>query len=279
MNLLFCVDDKFSHRMLVTLYSIIKNTRERNISFYLASKDGLKNEEEIKVFCQTFNVNYQPIKVGGIFENAPSYGRYPETVYYRLLAHEYLPKDLDKILYLDADILVINDILKLYQKDIEDYLCAACSHTSAFDSVDAVNRWRVDALDNEAYFNSGVLLMNLKNMRKEINQEDIYNYIDQTINLLKIVLPDQDVLNTLYGTRIRALPDIYFNYDTRFDFSYFRDDPSWNPDKVMEQTIILHFCGSNKPWDKHARNPYAYLYKHYERKMIQELEEKGLEEE
>lgn len=50
---------------------------------------------------------YTPVVVGEeAFEDAPTTDRYPETIYYRLLAHEYLPKELDKILYVDADICV-----------------------------------------------------------------------------------------------------------------------------------------------------------------------------
>lgn len=53
-----------------------------------------------------------------VFEDAPTTNRYPETIYYRLLAHEYLPKELDKILYVDADILCLNDVVPLYKLNL-----------------------------------------------------------------------------------------------------------------------------------------------------------------
>ncbi len=86
---------------------------------------------EIEEFCEALGIIYEPVVIGEkAFEDAPSTDRYPETIYYRLLAHEYLPKDLDRILYLDADILCLNDICPLYEMELGASLYAAASHGS-----------------------------------------------------------------------------------------------------------------------------------------------------
>ena len=72
----------------------------------------------------------QSLSVQDLFLNKPPVSdRYPESIYYRLLAQNYLPKDLDKVLYLDADILCINDLQPLYELPLEDHLYAAANHS------------------------------------------------------------------------------------------------------------------------------------------------------
>lgn len=274
MNLLFCVDENYTNKMLVTLYSLLENTEERNIHLYVVSKEVLSNEDRIRKFCQDYEISFHPIRVGEIFKDAPVSKRYPSTIYYRLLAHYYLPKDLDKVLYLDADILVINDIKPLYDTDVTGYLYGASSHSVIFETMDDINRARVSSYENEEYYNSGVLVMNLENIRKEVKAEDIYRHIDECINPLKLILPDQDILNTLYGHRVKSLPDVIYNYDTRLNLVYYKEDPAnWNPDWVMENTVVLHYCGKDKPWDTLGRGKYDYLYKHYEGKLKKKMKE------
>lgn len=108
--------------------------------------------------------------------------------------------------------------------------------------------------------------MNLPKIREEVHSDKITEFIDK--NRLKIILPDQDVLNGLYGEKIKPLPDKKYNYDTRKNYSYFIKNPqAWNVDWVFKNTIILHFCGKNKPWNSKSLNPYHFLYKHYENKF------------
>lgn len=115
------------------------------------------------------------------FEDAPTTNRYPETIYYRLLAHEYLPQDLDKILYVDADILCLNDMVALYEMDLEDKLYAAASHTSDGNISNLVNKLRLRNFEAESYFNSGVLLMNLEAIRQSVFRKDILITLRKTV--------------------------------------------------------------------------------------------------
>lgn len=77
-------------------------------------------------------------------------------------------------------------------------------------------------------------------------------------------MPDQDVLNALYGDRVLELDDFIWNYDAR-NFSNYRmrsfgeADIDW----VMKNTAVLHFCGKLKPWHAHYRHRFGVLYRHY----------------
>lgn len=113
-NLLFSIDDRYVEQFKTTLYSVYLNSPSALLHVFVLQKKLLKRNVEIEEFCEALGIIYEPVVIGEkAFEDAPSTDRYPETIYYRLLAHEYLPKDLDRILYLDADILCLNDICPL----------------------------------------------------------------------------------------------------------------------------------------------------------------------
>ena len=105
-NLLFSIDDRYVEQFKTTLYSVYLNSPSALLHLFVLQKKLLKRNVEIEEFCEALGIIYEPVVIGEkAFEDAPSTDRYPETIYYRLLAHEYLPKDLDRILYLDADFM------------------------------------------------------------------------------------------------------------------------------------------------------------------------------
>lgn len=266
-NLLFAINDDYVEQFKVTLYSLWQNASKKQMAVYLLQKAPLSENEAINRFCQELQITYHPVIIGEMaFEDAPTTDRYPETIYYRLLAQDYLPADLDRILYLDADILCLNDIVPLYQADLKDDLYAAASHTSDANIPELVNKLRLGNFEAESYYNSGVLLMNLPEIRRQVQKSDILDYIATNGRIL--FLPDQDILNALYGHKVFQIPDEIYNYDARYNVLYFaRSSGKWDLDWVLEHTVFLHFCGRDKPWKKNYRGRYAALYKHYQQRV------------
>ncbi|MFA9413095.1 glycosyltransferase family 8 protein [Streptococcus sp. E29BA] len=264
LNLLFSINDSYVDQFKVTLFSLVQQTPDRDLHVYLLQQPRLSREPEVEVFCRKLGVSYHALVIDkGAFADAPTSDRYPETIYYRLLAHEYLPDDLDKILYLDADILCINPVTALYDLDLGEQLYAAASHTEDANVTDVVNRLRLGDYESKNYFNSGVLLMNLTKIRQMVKREDIMTYIAARQNLL--FLPDQDVLTALYGHHITLIPDQIYNFDTRYHLIYAAKSlGKWDLDWVMANTVFLHFCGRDKPWKPSYRNMFSGLYKHYQ---------------
>jgi len=125
-----------------------------------------------------------------------------------------------------------------------------------------VNKIRLNTYETDGYFNSGVLLMNLRAQRNEIREEDIFRYVSE--HKLELILPDQDILNGLYGSRIMPLDDSLYNYDAhRYETYRMISSGEKDVDWVMRNTVILHFCGKNKPWIKPNRSRFGILHKHY----------------
>ena len=246
MNLLFAIDDNFVQQLETVLLSIHLNTKSQEFNIYVLQKKRLAKEAELAAFCKQLKMTYHPVMVKqSLFENAPVTDRYPTTIYYRLLAHQMLPQALHKILYLDADILCINDLSPLYNTALGNNLFASAIHASLMNTTDVINKIRLQNFGADGYYNSGVLLMNLDLMRQEVDANQIFDYIRRHI----LLLPDQDVLNALYSERIKTIPDQLYNFDTRNGKIYETISlGEWDLDWVIKNTVILHYCGREKPW-------------------------------
>lgn len=262
MNLLFSIDDRFWRQMLTVLNSIRLNSQSCQIDVYVIQSQKLAHTKEIKQICELWGMHYHPIVIKDEeFDQAPVTDRYPKTIYYRLLAHQYLPKQLHRILYLDADVLCINDVGSLYDTDLDGYLYASAIHTGLTGTTEVINKIRLQNFDADGYYNSGVLLINLDLIRQRVHAEDIYEYIREHV----LLLPDQDVLNALYGKDIKTVPDQLYNFDARKGQTYETISfGEWTLDWVIKHTVILHYCGRHKPWlvDKNTGR-YTALYKNY----------------
>ena len=202
-----------------------------------------------------------PISVdGGVLEQAPVTKQYPQEMYYRLLAAQLLPEDLQRVLYLDPDILIINSLRPLWELDLGDRMFAAAAHTGKTELANNVNKLRLGT--EGKYFNSGVLLMDLEKARERIEPEQIFSFVES--HGAELVLPDQDVLNVMYENDIFEIDDFIWNYDARKFSSYFlRSAGNATMEWVMEHTAILHFCGKAKPWKQHYTHRFGVLYQHY----------------
>ncbi|MCD8384189.1 MAG: glycosyltransferase family 8 protein [Clostridiales bacterium] len=262
--LLTTLNEDYLPQLQVLLTSIRINNPGERFQLYLIHRSFSDQRlEELDSQCRRWNVELFPLHVDeAIFADAPVTRQYPQEMYYRLLAPQLLPETLERILYLDPDILVINPIRPLWELDLEGNLFAAAAHTGKTEIANDVNRIRLQ-MENE-YYNSGVLLIDLARGREEIDPEQIFQYAEA--HPKELILPDQDILNVLFGDRIKPLDDYIWNYDARkysnYQFrSYGESDVSW----VMEHTAILHFCGRAKPWKPLYRHRFGVLYKHYQR--------------
>ena len=264
MNILLTLDRNYLVPMRVLLTSLFLNNPGECFHIYLAG-DGLTQEDlaSARALCARFSSRLTLLDVDDhLFSAAPTLRYYSRAMYYRLLAAELLPDTLQRVLYLDPDMLVLGPLHDLYDTDMDGRLFAACIHKGLVDLSTPVNRMRLGTPDAEGYFNSGMLLMNLREMRLHVHPQEIFDYVEQNRQLL--VLPDQDVLNALYADAILPLDERLYNYDARKYSEYLvasqsKCDMAW----VMENTRILHFCGKKKPWKKTVTGRFLSLYRHY----------------
>jgi lipopolysaccharide biosynthesis glycosyltransferase len=106
--------------------------------------------------------------------------------------------------------------------------------------------------------------MNLQLQRQLVSEREIYDFVEKYRT--KLIMPDQDIMNALYSSKIKPLDEKLYNYDVRrYAFYRIRSGGQCDMDFVFDHTVILHFCGRKKPWLKGYSGKFHALYKHYER--------------
>lgn len=261
-SILVSLDQAYLTQLQVLLTSMSCNNPGEYFDIYLLHS-GIPEQSLKPVVqqCERLSYHLYPILVDDtLFARAPTTKQYPKEMYYRLLAGSLLPKQLNRILYLDPDILVINPLRPLWEMDLKGNLFAAAAHTGKTELANNVNRLRLGTKHD--YYNSGVLLMDLEEGRKQITPDVIFHYVEE--HEKEMLLPDQDILNALYGDQILPLDDVIWNYDAR-NYNTYRlaGAGQWNTDWVMQHTVILHFCGKAKPWKPGYLYRFGVLYLHY----------------
>lgn len=261
-SILSTLDRNYLPQLQVLLTSLrINNPSEKIVLYLLHSGIPESALAGVELQCSAYGYSFVPIRVENtLFQDAPVTRQYPKEMYYRLLAPQLLPADVERVLYLDPDILIINPIRPLWETDLRGNLFGAAAHTGKTELANSVNQLRLGT--QRDYYNSGVLLMDLAAGRREIRPDALFTYVEK--HRKELVLPDQDLLNGLYSQRILDLEDVIWNYDARNYSNYLLRsggvcDLRW----VMEHTSILHFCGKEKPWKPKYFHRFGILYQHY----------------
>lgn len=159
-------------------------------------------------------------------------------------------KDLDSILYMDSDIVVKSDISELFQIDLSDYYLAASYEF--FEYLKRIQYSLKRSLGKFFYFNSGIMLLNLRKMREENISEKLWDY---KLNKAKTTLMDQESLNAICASKTLHLP-IKWNFNPLFNNKSFVKyiNKVYNSNytalsDLIEDIKVIHYVGAkDKPW-------------------------------
>lgn len=168
-----------------------------------------------------------------------------------MLYRLFLPKvckQINRIIYLDVDILVTGDLRKLWDVDLGDNIIGSVLDIqSTRDIVNVQARYFDKEIDSTFYFNSGVLLMNLAKMREKSLESSVdlsQEYLAFFDKYPHALWCDQDFLNYKYQGECKTLPSM---------FNYIPCDPDFVNGSLLDNQIVIHFAGFYKPWN--CRNP------------------------
>lgn len=235
----FAVDDGYCPFLAVAIQSLIENSSEENTYLIKILNTGIgeRNKAEIEKY-QRKNVEIEFVDLGSYIESIKDklYTRdyYSKTTYFRLFLPNLYPQ-FDKVLYLDSDIVILDDIAKLYNTDMEDALVAAApDDVIRFNEVFQIYVEKVVGVaDYHRYFNAGILLMNLKEMRRIEFQEKFIYSLDR---ITFAVAQDQDYLNRLCKGRVKFLERTWNRM------------PIQDPSIATEDVKLVHYNLAFKPW-------------------------------
>ena len=244
-NILVTLDENYIPYLNVMLTSLLHSNPDDYFDVYLLhSSVSAKATEDTKRILGTSGrlISVQAKDIG--LETAPTTSRYPQEIYYRIFAAKYLPESVDRILYLDPDIIINGSIAELYHTPMDHYYFAAASHVGPV--LQKINELRLDMDENSPYINSGVMMMNLKRLRDEQSLEEVFDFIERRKNFL--ILPDQDIISSLYGTKILALDPFRYNMTEVLYKQHSPFEKSLTLDWIRNNSVVIHYCGRNKPW-------------------------------
>lgn len=256
-NILVTVDENYVPQMNVMLCSL-KNS-DKNCFFNVFVMNRNLGDEKLDGARKILGKSGKVISVkteDSSLSGAPISDRYPKEMYYRIFAAKYLPENVDRILYLDPDLIVRKNLDELYDIDLDGYYYAAATHIRKF--IHKINEKRLDLAPQSPYINSGVMMINLALLRKEQDFKTVFDYIEG--HKKKLLLPDQDVLSAVYGEKIKPIDSFRFNMTERLYFLYRAGKEKINLDYVEKNSAIIHYCGKNKPWKDDYRGKLKKYY-------------------
>jgi lipopolysaccharide biosynthesis glycosyltransferase len=256
-------DDSYARHIGALLCSIFENQSGKyRIDVFVLSKDiSSEHSAHLLTICRRYGSQLTILPVDqDTFRNAPAQAYYTDVNYYRLLLPELLDARIDRILYLDSDIIVLAPLDDVWQTDVTSFAAAA---------VPDGRRLRDDEMpgtaDRTVPVNSGLLLLNLDHWRRQRVFDQILAFIRQPDNETMLRYVDQDALNAVLAGRCRSLP-------LRFNVQPFVFDPArrtvFSADEralALKDPAVIHFCGPRKPWHYRCVHPYRSLYWKYAR--------------
>lgn len=276
-HLLYCINRSYVEQMMVSLSSVLRHGQLGPLDVHIINRD-LTQEDKMRISllssssCHISFIHFDEDRLQG----SPTSSRYPLEIYFRLFSPILLPDEVDRILYLDADVICINPLVELYDYDIEDKYIIACTHTKR--TLTTINAIRLGLdFDSEApYINTGVMLMNIASLRKDFNSTSILTLIEKRGGAF--ILPDQDIVMALYGERIALVDSLRYNLSDRIMLlANIARQPAnrLSAQSVRKDSCLIHYCGRNKPWKKRYAGVLGCFYEEEKEALDRLLTEAG----
>ena len=231
-------DENYVEYMGATIVSILKNSGDNYIYFHLIidsisedDKNKLISLKKIKNCEIIFYNNIDLSRYKRLFEKTADKLYWSPACYYRLEIPNLI-KDVDKILYLDCDIIVRKDISELFNIDISEFYLAAVTHPVNIDHF----KTRIGLNINDKYFCSGMLLINNKLFIDDNLKERCIDFLE---NANEIYSPDQDALVIATKNRVKII-------DEKYSYFAYRGYHA-NADNV-DNINLIHYASAKKPW-------------------------------
>jgi lipopolysaccharide biosynthesis glycosyltransferase len=258
MHICFITDRSYLLPALTSITSLLINNSQHRFFLHIIAKNLSEKEKNLFYKIKTGNSEIEVIEPWCDFDEINAVHPYvTETSMYKF----YLPeifKDLTKILYLDVDILVQGDISSLFEMNIEDVYAATVK------DMDATIKGQTDHLCLKNYFNSGMMLLNLKKMRDNDITTKLIEYKRKTSN---DNFMDQNALNKIFNDEVIYLSPKYnylktIEHNTVESISEFFNITNEELKNISQKPLILHITGQRKPWNTCSAPCFNEFYKY-----------------
>lgn len=262
-------DDRFAPYLGIALHSVLEAaSANENLHFFVfddaishRNKTAIEALQSVRPFRLTWltpNMN--------LFAGAPTSQSLSRAAYTRLLMGSLLPKSVTRVIYMDCDVFVSSPLSGLWKTDLHDCVAGGVTDIGVMRMArEGKHAWPWQ----DAYINSGVLLVDLARWRAERVEQALLTYLAHPRYPLQC--HDQDIINfVLYG-KIAVL-------DPCWNAQVFWARPEWDDYKdilllrrALNHARILHFCCPNKPWHQGGgASEYRRIYRSFMRRTGRE---------
>lgn len=262
-SIVLASDDNFVQHCMVTMSSVLKNNTD--VHFYLFT-EGLKerNSSSLNSFVKSkggqltiCTINSSVIKD---FPMPKSGGEHISVAtYYRLFVERFLPSEIQRVIYMDCDMVVRGSLSDLWETDLTGKAMGAVYQACSAEAEKDLGRLNIPI--DEGYFNAGLLLINLDYWRSHDVTNRLFAFIRMHSNLIK--QHDQDVLNAVLYKEVKAI-SYTWNFLPLFINKFSRQFPIKADYSItIEYPIVIHYVSVPKPWEYGCSNPYKNEYYKY----------------
>lgn len=248
MNIITALNRKYIPYTVTMLVSLGINENEHVDAYLLNSELTNKDMEEIRNALSEYDVEAHSLSVDRkkFSDRLPYNSQWSIETYYRLMMLELLPQTIDRILYLDGDMVINKSLSDLYHAEFEGAEIIACDDKSGLNTPDSYGpkhneMFREAYAQGYRYFNAGVMLLNIEEMRKKYSFQTYLDAIDAWD--YKMEAPDQDILNWVHWKKVAYVDCMVYDL-----FARVAHNAQITYEEVKEGTAIIHFAGA-KPWD------------------------------
>lgn len=270
LDIAFSVNNRYAQYLGATILSILAHHPKEEVRVHILYKEIaqsiLQDLDNLAQQTPNLELHFHLLEDQQFSAIPIRTEQFPIESFSRFLLPELLA-DLDRILYLDVDILVHGNLMELFQTDLEGYALGAIVEADIFKYY----QWYLDSLGfaaTDAYFSSGVLLMDLNKMRQDGATNQLVTMAIDKARDYKF--PDQDILNLYYKGNFKQLSPAYNYTDVR----------KQNKELTTDEIVIEHFNGDIKAWHAITKIPdylqdSALAYQDYQTQFFS-IQEKPL---
>ena len=248
--------DDYNRHAGVTLLSLLEHSSLPVTAHLLYDANLSKGKEKEEAYNKSCyqkiadkygcELHFHHVDVPEWVRDIPSVNNYTPGALLRLYLPELLSR-VNKIVYLDCDMVVLTDISKLWNNELGDMILGACSDDIRFNVTKKIRDfYTAKGISVESYFNSGTLLLNLKEMREQNFTTKVFEWLS---NNKDVLYPDQDMLNWYTQKNYLCLDEKY-NVLVRSTIQSNLNDS------------IIHYLGGEKPWKKYNGEIDNYYWKY-----------------
>ena len=248
MNIATALNKQYLLYTIVMLTSLCENNPVHIDAYILNTELDAGDFRKLDDSLEKYDIRCVDTKIDASWFDArcPHTEEWSMETYYRLLLPDLLPADVERLLYLDVDLIIHQSLAELYDRDLEGMdLWAAenANGTTTPGTMMAKQRAMFAPLMAQGYryFNAGVLLLNMKQIRERYGSEAYANAMAEWDYAMDC--PDQDILNWVHRDAVGYLPwdkwDLFSKHAHQLGITY---------EDVKAQAAIIHFAGS-KPWN------------------------------